>query len=61
MKWCRGCNRVLADDTCPTCGERGINTQNIHQYLDSSQRRRISTVTEEDPNLDDTTRINEDA
>lgn len=62
MKWCRGCNKVLADARCPTCGELGINTQIIHRSgVDSSQRRRISTITEEDPNNDDLTRANEDA
>jgi predicted RNA-binding protein with PUA domain len=63
MKWCKGCNKVLADITCPTCGERGVNTQIIHRCdsQDSSIRRRVSTITEEDPNNDDLTRANEDA
>lgn len=61
MKLCRGCNKVLADARCPTCGELGVNTQIIHRPdpHDSSIRRRISTVTEEDPNQDDVNRIND--
>lgn len=52
---------MLADARCPTCGELGVNTQIIHRPdpHDSSIRRRISTVTEEDPNQDDVNRIND--
>ncbi len=63
MKWCRGCNKVLADARCPTCGELGVNTQIIHRpdSHDSSIRRRVSTITEEDPNNDDLAKANEDS
>ena len=63
MKLCKGCNKVLAGITCPICGERGVTTQIIHRpsEFDSAQRRRISTITEEDPTNDDNTRATEDA
>lgn len=62
MKWCSGCNKVLSDARCPTCGELGVNTQIIHRsdFHDSCIRRRINTITEEDPNNDNLERANDD-
>lgn len=61
MKWCKGCQKVLSESICPTCGERGVTTQTIFRNLDTSQYRRVSTITEEDPHNDDLNRVNENA